>query len=147
MADLRRMLLSPISLLLAGLVLSALTVFAGPLAAVAGVLAQPTFAIAVSAWRRRDELTTPSAWRRDALALLGLWSVGIAAIALLVAWPLRALMDSGSLASALVLSGVAGLALLGLWRLWPLWHAVEREGGDLRWHWLTNYIKSEARDC
>ena len=36
MADLRRMLLSPISLLLAGLVLSALTVFAGPLAAVAG---------------------------------------------------------------------------------------------------------------
>ena len=38
MADLRRMLLSPISLLLAGLVLSALTVFAGPLAAVAGVM-------------------------------------------------------------------------------------------------------------
>lgn len=135
MADVRRILLSPIALLLAGLVLSALTVVAGPLAAVAGVLAQPVFAIAVSAWRRRDELTTPSAWRRDALALLGLWSVGITAIALLVAWPLRALMDSGSLTSALVLSGVAGVALLGLWRLWPLWHAVEREGGDLRWHW------------
>ncbi|KGM54202.1 hypothetical protein N800_04760, partial [Lysobacter daejeonensis GH1-9] len=128
-------MLSPTTLLLAGLGLSALTVFAGPLAAVAGVLAQPTFAIAVSAWRRRDELTTASAWRRDALALLALWAVGIAAIALLVAWPLRALMDSGSLTSALVLSGVAGLALLGLWRFWPLWHAMERDGGDLRWHW------------
>lgn len=135
MADLRRILLSPITLLLAGLVLSALTVVGGPLAAVAGVLAQPAFAIAVSAWRRRDELTTASAWRRDAVALLVLWAAGVAAIALLVAWPLRALMDSGSLLSALLLSAVAGVALLGVWRLWPLWHAVERDGGDLREHW------------
>jgi len=135
MADTRRMPLSPIALLVAGVVLSGLAVFAGPVAAVAGVLAQPAFALAVSSWRRRDEFATPLAWRRDALALLVLWSAGVAAVALLVAWPLRALMTGGSLGSALALSGVAGAALLGLWRLWPLWHGIERDGGDLRDHW------------
>src|SRR5688500_6946018 len=116
----------------AGAVLAALAWFGGAIAAFAGALAQPAFALAVS-WQRRTR--TGGDWRREALALSALWLGGLAVAAALVAWPLAALRDSGSLAAAIGLSCVAGVCLLGLWRTWPLWHGLERDGGALRAHW------------
>ncbi|MFP7726576.1 ankyrin repeat domain-containing protein [Lysobacter sp. D1-1-M9] len=120
--------------LAAGLALSLLTVFGGVVAAFAGVLAQPLFALAVSGWRRRIELVSLPAWKRDGLNLTGLWAAGVAVLALALAWPLSALLQSGSLAAALGVSAVAGGFVLALWRSWPLWHALERDGGSLREH-------------
>src|SRR5688572_21731154 len=114
-----------------GLVLAVLAGFGGVIAAVAGGLAQPAFALAWS-WRRGTRVAGD--WRRDALALGVLWFGGLALVALLVAWPLAALRDSGSLGAAIGLSVVSGVCLLGLWRTWPLWHALERDGGDWRVH-------------
>ena len=115
-----------------GVLLAGLGGFGGVLAALAGALAQPAFALAVS-WQRGTRGVGD--WRRDALALSGLWFGGLAIVAALVAWPLAALRDSGSLAAAIGLSGVAGGCLLGLWRTWPLWHGLERDGGD----WLARW--------
>ena len=72
---------------------------------------------------------------RRCLALLALWALGFAAAALLVAWPLAALRQSGSLPAALGLSAVVGAVLIGLWRTWPLWQGAgarrRRPGGAL----------------
>src|SRR5688572_18159821 len=114
-----------------GLVLAGLAGFGGVMAAVAGGLAQPAFALAWS-WRRGTRVAGD--WRRDALVLGVLWFGGLALVALLVAWPLAALRDSGSLGAAIGLSVVSGVCLLGFWRTWPLWHALERDGGDWRVH-------------
>lgn len=112
----------------AGIVLTfALGVDAWPLA-LAGALAQPCFALAVS-WLRGTR--TSAKWPRDAGALAGAWVGGLAVIAVLVAWPLAALRETGSLSAAIGLSVVAGVALLLLWRTWPVWHDLEREGGAL----------------
>ena len=122
-----------------GVLLAALAGFGGVVAAVAGSLAQAAFALALS-WRRGTRVDGPhpgNRWRRDALALATLWCGGLALLALLVAWPLAALRDSGSLAAAIGLSVVAGVCLLGLWRTWPLWHALERDGGDWQAHWRS----------
>ena len=124
----------PALLLLAGLVLAALTGVGGVLAAVAGTLAQPLFALAIAHWRGQaasDARPMP----RDALALALLWAGGVVAVAALVAWPLAALVRGGSLLAALALSAAVGAALLGLWRVWPLWPALEREGGTLGGQW------------
>ncbi|MET1161056.1 MAG: hypothetical protein ABWY48_00830, partial [Pseudoxanthomonas sp.] len=114
-----------------GLLLAALTAIGGVWAASGALLAQPALALAVS-WQRQTR-ARPSgwAWRGDALALLSLWAVGFLVCALLVAWPLAALRQSGSLPAALGLSAVAGALLIGLWRTWPMWHLLEREGGSL----------------
>src|SRR5262245_47140583 len=101
--------------------LSALAGFGGIAAVVGGWLAQPAFALAVRGWRGA---TAPD-WRRDALALLLLWGIGLLGLALLLAWPLASLRESGGLGAALACSVVAGLVLIGLWRLWPLWHRLE----------------------
>ncbi|MDQ7760583.1 ankyrin repeat domain-containing protein [Xanthomonas sontii] len=113
----------------------------GPLAAALGAwLAQPAFALALS-WHRGSRPRPRAA--RDlvgaAVPLLVLWAGGMALVAVLVAWPLAALHDSGSLAAALALSVAASAALLGLWRTWPLWHGSDVEGGPLgaRWHALA----------
>ncbi|MET0717343.1 MAG: ankyrin repeat domain-containing protein, partial [Pseudoxanthomonas sp.] len=118
-----------------GLLLAALTAIGGVWAASGALLAQPALALAVS-WQRQTR-ARPSgwAWRGDALALLSLWAVGFLVCALLVAWPLAALRQSGSLPAALGLSAVAGALLIGLWRTWPMWHLLEREGGSLAEHW------------
>ncbi|VXC10750.1 conserved membrane hypothetical protein [Luteimonas sp. 9C] len=125
---------SLLPVLLAGLALAALTLVGGPLAAVAGALAQPAFAQVIRSWRTR---TVPGglALRTDLLSLAGAWGGATLATAALVAWPLSALRQGGELGAALALSVAVGLAVIGFWRTWPLWHGLERDGGDLRAHW------------
>ncbi len=121
--------------LAAGLALAGLTAFGGVLAALGAVLAQPALALAVSWHRRTRALPSGPGWRNEALALLLVWALGFATAALLIAWPLAALRQSGSLPAALGLSAVVGALLIGLWRTWPLWQALERDGGALHRHW------------
>ncbi|MDQ3618420.1 MAG: hypothetical protein M3374_06905, partial [Pseudomonadota bacterium] len=118
----------------AGIGLCLLTWFGGVVAAVAGVLAQPALALSIAAWRRRVELVSWPAWQRDGLALAGLWAAAIAVLAVLAAWPLSALLASGSLPAVLGLSVVGGIFVLALWRIWPVWQGLERDGGALRDH-------------
>ena len=130
---------------LSGVLLAALTLFGGVAAALGGWLAQPAFALAISWWRGSRDAGSRDAGSRDAgnrqrasrdvLALLLLWGVGLGVMALLLAWPLLALRQTGSLGAAIGLSLAAGITLLGLWRTWPLWHAIEREGGTLPQRW------------
>ncbi|MGJ7903032.1 ankyrin repeat domain-containing protein, partial [Lysobacter sp. 1R34A] len=123
--------------LAAGLVLALATGFGGSLggalaALIGGALAQPAFAIAARLWQRRD---AEPQWRSELPVLATLWGGATAAAAVLVAWPLSALLQSGSLLAALGLSVVAGLVLLALWRVWPLWQEAEREGAALAPQW------------
>lgn len=123
----------------AGVLLSLLAGIGGLVAALATWAAQPAFALGVS-WARGSR-ALPATWRdagRAILPLLALWAGGGALLAVLAAWPLAALRDSGSLAATLALSIAVAAVLLGLWRTWPLWQELEREGGSLRvgWHHL-----------
>ena len=112
-----------------------LTLLGGVAALLGALVAQPALALAVS-WHRGSRETTPSwAWRKDALALLLLWTLGFVVAAAVLAWPVNALRQSGSLPAALGLSALVGALLIALWRTWPLWHALEREGGALAHHW------------
>ncbi|WP_313457911.1 hypothetical protein, partial [Stenotrophomonas sp.] len=89
----------------AGGVLSLGAAFGGVVAAIAATLAQPAFALGISWWRRSRTLPKSAVlWKQDVPALAALWGVGAVALALLVAWPLGALHDSGSLAAVLGLS-------------------------------------------
>ena len=122
----------------AGGVLSLGAAFGGVVAAIAATLAQPAFALGISWWRRSRTLPKPAVlWKQDVPALLALWGVGAVALALLVAWPLGALHDSGSLAAVLGLSVAVSAALLGVWRTWPLWNEIERSDGSLTRHWRS----------
>ena len=103
-----------------------------PRLAIAAVLAQPAFALSMSWWRGTRVAGRPV---RDIALLAALWAGGTAVAALLVAWPLAALRETGSLSAAIGLSIVAGIGLLLLWRTWPLWHGMERDGGAWRTHW------------
>ncbi|MBJ7575722.1 ankyrin repeat domain-containing protein [Luteimonas sp. MC1828] len=123
----------------AGLLLTAATVVAA-IAVPAAWLAQPLIALGVRLWRGTHAAVDTTGLRRDLLALLLLWALAMGATALLVGWPLSALLASGgaSLGAALALSATAGLGVIALWRLWPLWHAAERDGGGtLAAHWRT----------
>ncbi|GAB3102097.1 ankyrin repeat domain-containing protein [Lysobacter terrae] len=119
--------------LAAGVALTALSGFGGP-AAVAAVLAQPAFALAVAQLRGRS-VASPRAWLVEAGWLALPWCVAAALTFAVVAWPLGALIDGGSLTAALGLSFMAAVVLLALWRLWPLWHGMETEGGRPSRHW------------
>ncbi|WP_045738397.1 ankyrin repeat domain-containing protein [Xanthomonas sp. MUS 060] len=121
--------------------LLALAAGVGAFAALLSVwLAQPAFALAVS-WQRgsRPRPTGLKALAATVRPLLVLWAGGLAVVALLLAWPLAALRDSGSLTATLALSVAASAVLLGLWRTWPLWHGSECADGPLRprWHALA----------
>ncbi len=123
-----------------GAALTLLAGFGGLIAAVAGTLAQPAFALALRALRSRgvDASIERVTLQRDAIALLGLWGIALVFAALLIAWPLSALLQSRGLGAAVGLSAVAGVCLIGVWRTWPLWHSIEHDGGSLvaQWHVL-----------
>src|SRR5690606_13516422 len=118
-------------------------------AAVVAWLAQPAFALGLRAVRG-GALPAGAGLRRELFALALLWALSVAASALLVGWPLSALLDSGgaSLGSVVALSATAGLGVIALWRLWPLWQLVEGEGGRGlagHWHALDEYDGSTWR--
>jgi uncharacterized protein len=117
-----------------GGVLAALAWLGPMVAAVVGVLAQPILALGVRAWQG-ERVNWRRLDRRALLELALLWAAGVAAFAVLIAWPLSALLQSRSLGSAVALSAVVGGALLGFWRLWPLWRAMEAEACRLATHW------------
>ena len=120
----------------AGVLLALAAGWGGVPAALGAALAQPAFALATSWWRRTRPLQSlQTTARQDLPALLALWAIAPALLALLVAWPLGALHDSGSLAAVLGLSVAVSAALLGVWRTWPLWNEVERSDGSLARHW------------
>ncbi len=122
--------------LAAGMALAALGGWAGGAAAWAGAwLAQPALALGLSWWRGTRVLAPRHALREDLPALALVWGVAFVATALLLAWPLASLEDSGSLPAALGVSAVVGAVLVGLWRTWPLWQGLERDGGTLAAHW------------
>ena len=103
--------------------------------ALLAALAQPAFALGVSWWRRSRALPLALVARQDLPALLALWAAAPLLLALLLAWPLAALRDSGSLAAVLGLSVLVSAGLLAAWRTWPLWNDVERLDGSLAQHW------------
>lgn len=114
-----------------GAALSAVLLLGQAWTAVAGLLAQPAFALGLARLRGlRTDLPAP-AQRRDALALATLWALGLAGLWLAVAWPLQALLETGTLAAALGLGTLGGLALLALWRAWPAFGLAGRAGGTL----------------
>ncbi|WP_203323210.1 ankyrin repeat domain-containing protein, partial [Pseudoxanthomonas beigongshangi] len=120
---------------LLGVALAALGWVGGPLAAFGAWLAQPALALAWSWQRGSRPLPVARDWRESLPALLIAWGGAFVTVAVLIAWPLSALGDSGSLQAALGLSAVVGVLLIGLWRTWPLWQGIEREPGSLGWHW------------
>ncbi|HZF98716.1 MAG TPA: ankyrin repeat domain-containing protein [Pseudoxanthomonas sp.] len=118
-----------------GLALAALTAFGSAAAALGALLAQPALALAASWYRGTRALpASPAALRKDTLDLLLLWGGGFALSAVLLAWPLSALRESGSLPAALGVSAMAGIVLIALWRTWPMWYGLERDGGSLAAH-------------
>ena len=123
----------------AAFVLGALLALGSALGGLAGaalaVLAQPAFALAIS-WQRRSRVLRPltDTLREDVPSLLLLWTAGAVVLALLLAWPLTALRESGSLAAALGLAVLLSVGLLAAWRTWPLWNDVERLAGGFRRH-------------
>lgn len=120
----------------AGVLLALAAGLGGVPAALGVALAQPAFALGIAWWRRtRPVHAPPQLLRQDLPALLVPWLAGPLLLAALVAWPLSALHDSGSLAAVLGLSVAVSAALLGVWRTWPLWNEIERTDGSLTGHW------------
>ncbi|GAB3346546.1 ankyrin repeat domain-containing protein [Lysobacter tyrosinilyticus] len=124
----------PLWALLAGGVLLNTVAGLGGVAAVAAVLAQPLFSLAIAQLRGRP-LLARTALQREGGWLALVWGAAFALTVAVVAWPLSSLLDGGSLMAALGVSLMAAVMLLGVWRLWPLWHGLASEGGTLRQHW------------
>lgn len=118
------------ALLLAGLGLAWLpAAWQGSPALAGPFLAQPLLVLGWSLWRGSRAARPPVlTLANDALGVTGLWGLAFALEALIVAWPLRALLDNGALVPALVLSLCVGFVLLGLWRLWPAFAQAARHG-------------------
>ena len=115
----------------AGVLLAALTGLGGIAAVVGGWLAQPAFALAFA----RGRTSRAVEWKREVPALVLLWGGGLLVAGLLLAWPITAAREAGTVWTALGLGAIAGLCLLAAWRTWPLWAATARDGGALRGHW------------
>ncbi len=109
-------------LLAAGLALTALALVAAPWSALGPLLAQPLFALGMSHGRRSRDMAAHGA------TVLGAWAAIAAAGGALLAWPLSALLRSGSLPAVVALSLAAGVALVLLWPAWPLWSGLHRDG-------------------
>ena len=90
-------------------------------------LAQPLLVIGWARLRGDRDRQLPVA--DDALALLLLWGMAAALLALVAAWPLETLIESGALLPALGLSLCVGVVLLALWRLWPSFALAAHSGG------------------
>ena len=100
------------------------------------MLAQPALLLGWSGWRGSRDLRKPRfPLLADAVSVAILWSLAFALLATVVGWPLRALLESGALVPALVLSLCVGCALLGFWRLWPAFAQASRHGQILRRAW------------
>jgi ankyrin repeat protein len=95
-------------------------------AALGLLLAQPPLLLAWSGWRGRARGEPPTSWPTDLLGLLALWGSAFALMAMVLAWPLLALQETGALVPALLLSLCAGFVLIGLWRMWPAFAQAER---------------------
>jgi hypothetical protein len=122
----------PLLTLAAGLALAALPAWTTTVWAWPGLLlAQPLLVIGWSLWRGSRPV---AGWRlcvQDLLAVTALWLLAFTLSALVIALPLEALRESGSLVSALALSFCAGFVLLGLWRLWPAFAAAASQRESL----------------
>ena len=116
-----------------GLGLILITGLGGWVAALGGVLSQPLLALAARLQRNPAPLV-PARLRIELGPLLALWVLAVGGLAVLVIWPLSALLGGGSLPAVLGLSAALGGALVVLWRLWPLWQGLERDGGALGDH-------------
>ncbi len=130
-----------IGALLTGLVLAALPALGTRSGLLAGAwLAQPAFALAAAWWfGSRPAGEAASRWLPDAALLALLWALCLMLATLLVAWPLQALLQSGSLAATLALSAACGLCVIAFWRSWPMLAQAERRGGG--WHALQQRIE------
>lgn len=121
------------ALLAIAVVLAAIAAAVPLAAAAAGWLIQPLLALGARV-HRLQRAPQRSRLRADAPPLLVLWGLGLAGFGLVLAWPLSAVLASGSLGPVLMASGVFGVVLLLLWRSWPLWQGMERDGGSLGDH-------------
>ncbi|HEX5693305.1 MAG TPA: ankyrin repeat domain-containing protein, partial [Arenimonas sp.] len=114
-----------------GTALSAVLAAGQPWTAAAALLAQPAFALGLALLRGLRPAMPAAVVRRDAGGLLAIWGLGLAGLWLAVAWPLQALLETGTLAAALGLGSLGGLALLTLWRSWPAFGLAGRSGAPL----------------
>jgi ankyrin repeat protein len=113
--------------LTAGLALALLPTWLDSRWALLGLLlAQPLLALAWSGWRGRIQGAPPTPWPQDALALLLLWGLSFGLAVLLLAWPMLALLETGALVPALLLSLCCGFVIIALWRLWPAFATAAR---------------------
>jgi ankyrin repeat protein len=117
-----------IAALVAGLALAWCPLaWSAPAAALGLVFAQPLLLLGWSLWRgSRSVAAARVPLAADAAGVTLLWTLAFGLLAVVLAWPLRALRDSGALVPALVLSLCAGVALLGTWRLWPAFAQAAR---------------------
>ena len=118
------------------------TGFGGWIAAIAGAAGSGLLA---SAWPLRGN-PSDHAPRVIASHVL-VWAAAVAIGAALAAWPLHALMASGSLPAALGLGLAAAIGVILAWRVWPLWtsdagdarfafhHALGERDPARRWAW------------
>ncbi|AXK73741.1 hypothetical protein DWG18_14425 [Lysobacter sp. TY2-98] len=107
---------------------AALAALPSPIAALGLLLAQPLATLGIA--MRRHTARGP---RSHALIAAGLWTVATVGTAVVLGWPLSALLHSGSLPATIALSLAIGIVLLVLWPTWTLWSGVERDG-DWREH-------------
>ncbi len=108
----------------AGMLALVATGFGGWIAAVCGALGSGMLA---SAWPLRGN---PGNRAPQVIASHVLvWALAVAVGAAVVAWPLHALMTTGSLPAALALGLATAVAVILAWRVWPLWTS---DAGDAR---------------
>lgn len=109
-----------------GVALALLAWIKHPFALAGFVLAQPVLGLA---WARATGVSKHRHVYRDLLVSFLLWSIAFALAGLALLWPIRALEQTGSLASAIAFSFVLGLSWIMLWREWPVFAQASRSGG------------------